>query len=78
MVETIFSLLSSGLSLWQHKDKTKYADELIDLKKRWYEESNKADADRDDAVLDSIEFQLRILAIGFTADVGSANAATLP
>ncbi len=74
MIEALIAALAAGLQLWAHKDKTKYADQLIELKLAWYEETNKPDSDRSDAAIDAIEWQLRVLALGFAADAGQANA----
>ncbi len=71
MTELVFKLLSSGLSLWESKEKRKYLDKVIDLKKRWYLEINKDDSD--DSVLDSIELELRILAETFSSQVTPQN-----
>lgn len=73
MIETLFNVLNAGLSLWLSKEKTKYVDKLISLRKDFYEEYKKPADRRSDAVLDDIEFQLRILSIAFSSTVGAEN-----
>lgn len=74
MFETLAETLSAGLQLWLHKEKTKYIDKLIDLRRKYREEFNKSDAHRSDAVLDNLEFELRILAVTFTSAVGKPDS----
>jgi len=72
MVESLFKVLASGLSLWQSKESRKYLDKLIRLKKEWYEEYN---LDRPDmAKLDNIEFELRLLSEAFASKVGKPDS----
>lgn len=78
MIETIFSILQSALHIWEDKEKTKYLDKLMSLKKDYYEEYNKPLAERSDAVLDNISFELRILGTAFSASVGTPNAPNKP
>lgn len=72
MVEALILALGSGLSIWDHAEKSKYADQLMRLKEAWYEESNRPDAERSDAALDSIEHELCVLSLSF------ASAVTVP
>lgn len=72
MFTLILGILEAGLSLWQSKEKRKYIDELLELKQRYYEELKKAPEDRNAAMLDNIEFRVRILGLAFAADVGRA------
>ena len=78
MFEVLARCLASGLELWVHKEKTKYIDELIALRKEYYEESNKDPSVRDDAVLDNLEFKLRVLAIAFSSGASKQNATNQP
>lgn len=66
--------LAAGLSLWEHKEKTKYVDKLNSVTREYYKEYNKAPADRDDAELDRIEFELCLLGRAFAASVGAPQA----
>jgi hypothetical protein len=70
MISTILKLLESGLSLWQHEEAQKYLEKVIDLKGQWYEEYNKEMPD--DAILDNIEFELRVVSEAFSSQVGTA------
>lgn len=74
MVTVILSLLNTGLSLWLHKEKTKYIDEVREIEREYYAEINKPEDQRSDAVLDNLEWKLRSVARAFTAHVGEANA----
>lgn len=73
MFEALAKALAAGLSLWESKEKRKYVDRVIELKRAHYEEYNKDPAHRSDAVLDNLEHELRIVAIGFAASVGAEN-----
>lgn len=66
MFELILGLLEVGLQLWLEKEKNKYTDRMLDLKRRYYEEFNKPDNVRSNAILDNVEFELRQLAREFT------------
>lgn len=70
MFNLILSLLGTGLSLWEHKEKNKYIDRKMALEKAYYDEFNKPESERSDAVLDDIEFQLRVLSTAFIATAG--------
>jgi len=71
MVESLFKVLGSGLSLWESKESRKYVDKLMKLKKEWYEEYNLERPDM--ANLDNIEFELRVLSDAFSSQVGVKN-----
>lgn len=51
---------------------------VMDLERRYYEEYNKPLERRSDAVLDNLEFQLRVAGLGFAASVGKSNAQVQP
>ena len=76
MTEALIKSLSAGLSLWKSKEARKYVNKLMGLKRDYYEEYNKSLSDRDDAVLDNIEFELRLLSEAFSSQVGSENPQT--
>ncbi len=78
MIELIFKVLDTGLSLWLSMEKSKYVDKLMSLKKDYYLELNKPINDRSDAVLDNIEFELRILGLAFSSSAASQNTSTQP
>ena len=67
MIAAVFGALGTGLKLWLHKDQNKYVDKLTKLQKEYYEEKNKELPDM--AVLDNIEFDLRMLELSFSAQV---------
>ena len=69
MIEALIKSLEIGLGLWASKDKRKYLDKLIRLKEDFYEEFNKPDDERSDAVIDNIKLELRILTEAFASQV---------
>ncbi len=78
MVESILAVLGAALSIWDHKEKTKYVDKYMSLKKDYHEEYSKPVFERSDAVLDDIEFQLRLLCSGFATAVGTSDPTPKP
>lgn len=72
MINSIFKLLGSALAIWEHKEKNKYFDKYMSLKRDWYEEYNKEQ--RNDARLDNIEFELSMLVDSLSAKIGNANS----
>lgn len=73
MFESLLTVLGAGLSIWNNKERTKYVDQLMSLKRRYYEEFNKSAEHRSDAILDGIESELRILASAFSTSVGKPD-----
>ncbi len=74
MFASFLKALASGLSLWESKEARKYVDRLEKIKREYYEEINKPDQERSDAVLDNLEFELRLLSDSFSTSVGESNA----
>lgn len=74
MIETLLSVFLQGLTLWNSKEKTKYVDKILSLKKQWYEEYEKPIGSRDDDLLTSIVSELRLLGQAWTAAVESETA----
>lgn len=70
MFESLAAALSAGLQIWQSLEKRKYIDKLMKLRAEYREEYNKDLADRSDAVLDNLKFELCNLALAFSASVG--------
>lgn len=73
MFDKIADILAAGLSLWASKEKNKYIDRLIKLRKDYREEYNKPLSVRSDAVLDNLFFELCLLGDSFGASVRAAN-----
>lgn len=65
----ILQLLESALAIWQYKEKNKYIDRMIDLKTRYYAEQNKPLAERDFAVVDTLEMEIKILSTTVASDM---------
>lgn len=73
MVEAIFQALAAGLSLWKSIEQRKYIDKLASLKRDYREETSKDPSLRSDAILDNIEFEVKLLANSFALSVGSGD-----
>jgi hypothetical protein len=73
--QALAQALAAGLSLWEHKEKNKYNDKLIQLERDYYAEENKATSVRSDAVMDNLEFELRLLARAFAASARKQDPA---
>lgn len=78
MFEALVTVLGAGLSIWNHKLKTRYTDKLISLKKDWYEEYSKPDHIRSSAALDNLEFELKLLCLGFAAEATTKDSGIKP
>lgn len=74
MTESLIKALEAGLSLWDHKEKRKYLDQLISLKKEFYAERNKPREIRSNAILDDVRLRLRILCDSIATAIGAAGA----
>ena len=74
MIQALFEALSAGLGIWKSKESRKYLDKLMKLEKKYYEAINKSEEDWDDAVLDNIAFELRILSKAFNSSVGTKDS----
>ena len=69
MFLALLETLTAGLNLWDSKEKNKYIDAVVELKRKWYEENSKNPAERSNAVLDNLDIELRIVAAAFVASV---------
>lgn len=65
----ILGIVESALSIWASKLKQKYIDKVESLKRAYYAEINKPESERSDAVLDNLEFELRITTASLAADM---------
>lgn len=74
MFAALLGIAEALLSIWAHKEKDKYNAKLKQLRADYYAEINKPDDKRSDAVLDNLEFELRITADALAAQVRIANA----
>lgn len=71
---TIFAVLEQGLVLWNSKEATKYQDQVLKLKERYYEEYSKPLNIRSDVALDSIMLHLTHLCDSFITASQSKNS----
>ncbi len=73
MVESIIALVDVILEIAKIKIERKYIDQYLELKRAWYEEKNKPDSTRSDAVLDNIKRELRLVGEAIAADARTKN-----
>lgn len=71
---SLIKILELSLSIWDRKDKRKYLDELISLKKEFYAEYNKPREIRSNAILDDVRLRLRILCDSVASAIGTTSA----
>jgi hypothetical protein len=69
MFATILSIVEAALSIWKSELARKYIDKVEGLKRAYYAEANKPQAERSDAVLDNLEFELKITTASLAADM---------
>jgi hypothetical protein len=78
MFESLAKALASGLSIWEHKEKTRYQEKLFQLKRDYRDEMAKPigtkKGSRRNNVLDNLSFELRILADSWSTLVGAKDA----
>ncbi len=76
MSEIIGELIASirtGLSIWEHKEKTKYLDHLNDLEMKYYAATNLPESQQDHAYIDNLIFQLFLARRAFSATAGQTS-----
>lgn len=71
---TIFAVLEQGLTLWNSKEASKYTDQVLKLKERYYVEYNKPLNIRSDVAMDSICLHLQHLCESFVTAAQSKNS----
>lgn len=74
MIASLMAALAAGLSLWDGKEKTKYVDQLEQLKKDYYAEYEKPLDQRSDDELSRIERELCSAGHAFAAAVTAKSA----
>ncbi len=74
MFDSVVKALTIALTLWDDKEKTKYQDSLMRLQRDYRDEDNKPDGERDNAVLDNLEFELCILIDSLASVTGTKKA----
>lgn len=80
----MLNILGSALSIWDSKEKTKYQDKKIKLEEEYRNEYNKpihipgesGEGKRSDAVLDDIDFRVRLLCDTVGTAIGTKNPKT--
>lgn len=70
----LFKAVGSLLSIWDHKEKNKYRDRYLSLKKEYREEYNRPENERSRAELDRIKSELCDLLDSVTATAGITDS----
>ncbi len=73
MIQSIIALAEIALRLWASMEKRKYQDKLLGLKRKWRDEWNKPKGERSNAVLDNIEFEIRLLCDGIVQVINNQD-----
>ena len=68
-IGAILQIIGAILSIIEMKNRRKYIDRKLELEKTWYEEYNKPRAERNNAILDTTEFEIVALARTIAADL---------
>lgn len=58
MIGAILGIISAILNIVELKERRKYLDRKLELEKAWYNEYNKPLSQRNNAALDTIEFEI--------------------
>ena len=74
MTELILKIIGTTLSIWKSKEQRKYYDKWMDLNKRYYEENNKNESQRDMAVLDNLDHELQLLGEALNSEIQRSNS----
>ena len=70
MVSAILAIVGSALSIWDSKLKQKYIDRHIELSRDYFEAINAPEEQRNNALIDTLEFEILLLAKALTVDIG--------
>ena len=73
LIGPILAILEKGLGIWELKLQRKYIEKLNSIKREYYEELKKPIGSRSDAVLDNLEFELRITVAAIASDIEAKN-----
>lgn len=74
MGELVLQILGAGISLLNEKEKHKYVDKYLDLKKRYNEEINRPENEYSDDFVARVELELLDLGRAFAISVGQPSA----
>lgn len=74
MIETLLRVLETGLALWSGFERDKLEKQRAELEKDYWVQLNQPRDSRDDAALDRIEFELRVLARQFYSTARKPDA----
>lgn len=71
MIDSVFKIVGSALSIWESKEKRKYLDKYMSLKKDYYEAINRSPDEWNDARIDNIKFELQLLVESISSQIGN-------
>lgn len=74
IIDSILRIAAALISLLELKERRKYIDRKMELQKQFYEEYNKPFEQRNNAVLDNIQFELCVLVETIAADLSAKNS----
>lgn len=66
---TILGIVEAALSIWASKLRQKYIDKVEGIKRLYYAEMNKPVEERSDALLDNLEFELKITTASLASEI---------
>jgi hypothetical protein len=69
MISAILEIVGSALSIWDSKLKQKYIDKKIDLERKYYAAINEPEENRNNALIDNLEFEIILLAKALSLDM---------
>lgn len=69
MFVLILEIVEAALSIWSSELKQKYIDQVASLKTQYFAETNKPVGQRDESLLDTLEFQLKVATQSLAAQI---------
>jgi len=66
MIESLFKIVETALTIWESKERRRYVDRLLEIKSKYYEENNKPRPNM--AVLDNLEHDLKLFSEAFNSE----------
>ena len=75
LIGSVISLVNTALGYMHTKEKRKYLDKIISLEKDYYEAINRNEANWNDARIDNIMFELKLLINSINSEAGKSHVA---
>ena len=77
-VGSVLKIIEATLGYMNLRESHKYKDEFISLRQAHYDESNKNEDDQDFAVMDRIEYRLKLLCVSVASDINKSDIENKP